>query len=175
MVGDDDGLTIIDYRFSIFDSEMKTEDTGDEMTGEALCVPMESFTRGIVFSHDREIDKRQGVDDEQHHNGEVQETEDRSPVHIQIAEEQCPDAQESVEDRDACEVTCRYEMAYPFAFRRVIDTDGNGYQRNVMPSGKDQQFEFRFVPTGEYRQSVQLIQRIDSHTGLRVRQVDGGL
>ena len=66
-------------------------------------------------------------------------------------------------------------MADAFLHRRIIHANWNRYQLHIMPCGKNKQFQFCFIPAGNERKSVQLMQRIDAHTCLRVRQVYRGL
>ena len=51
----------------------------------------------------------------------------------------------------------------------------NRHKRHIMPSRKDEQFQFRFVTAGKNIQAIEFFQRINAHTSLSVRQRDGCL
>ena len=145
------------------------------MFGQALHIAVITRTTlGIVAAYS-EIEQRERTDQEKHGQTKIGEAEHRSPIHIDIAEQQCAQAKKTIENTDSREIICRTEMADTLLLRRIIDTDRHRYQLHIVPRGKNQQLQFRLIAARQYIQSVQFVQRIDAHTGLRIRQVDGGL
>ena len=129
-----------------------------EMGCHTLYETVVTGTRSGVTTVDGEINPCIRINHKQHHHAEIEETEHGAPIHIDVSEQHCTKAQEAVQNRDPCEIACRYEMTYPFLFRRVIDANGNRHDGHVMPRGENQQFQFRFITAGKDIQSVQTMQ-----------------
>ncbi len=86
---------------------------------------------------------------QQHDKSPAAETIDVAPVHARVAIYDSEEAEQGIENADAGEVIRGSEMGDALFAGRVIDTDGDRNERNVRPSGEDQQLEFRLVARGE--------------------------
>ena len=175
MIADDHRLLVSQRSLIGVDGQSQSGNQPGEVCRHTLHKPMISCPRNSVATVNKEEQPRVGIDHEQHDHTEIQETDYRSPVHIDVAEQQCSDAEEAVKNTDTRKVACRHKMADTFLLRRIIDAYGHRYKRHIVPRGKHEQFEFRLIAAGEDPQSVELMQRIQSHAGLRVRQMNSRL
>ena len=96
--------------------------------------------------------------------------EDFPDQHGGITVQDGGEAEEGVEDADAGEVLARTEKGDSFLLRRVIDFDGDGDNGNVAPGGAYEHFQLGFVARGDQPHGAHFAQRIETVTGLRVRQ-----